>query len=334
MKKIFEPVDLGGLALKNRLIRSATWRDLAESDGHMPEKLYQIYEDLAKGGVGAIITGFTSVAEDDHYFSGMARLSRDSLIEEHQRLTAACHAENCPVIAQIALGEYAGGIEPDRMTGEDIRLVTGLFVNAAVRAEKAGYDGVQIHAAHGFFLSRFLSPAHNHRRDAYGGSALNRGQILTDILKGIREKSPSLHISMKINCSDFTYGGLSPADSLAICRACAEAGIDSIEVSGAGTSVSGIRAGVNEAYFKDFALVLAEETDVPVILVGGHRSPENMEKVLNEGKIECLSLSRPLVREPDLPDRWRNGDTRPAECISCNMCYRTPAHDCVFSLRG
>lgn len=333
MKKIFEKVDLGGLTLKNRLIRSATWEGMADRDGHMPEKLYQIYDALAKGGVGAIITGFTSVADDDHYFGGMARLSDDSLIPEHQRLTEICHAENCPVIAQIALGEYAGGVEPDQMTEEDIRIVTDLFVNAAVRAQEAGYDGVQIHAAHGFFLSRLISPVHNHREDAYGGSAEKRGQIILDIIKGIRKKAPSLHITMKINCSDFTYSGLSEEDSLAICRACAEAGIDSIEVSGAGTSVSGIKAGVNEAYFREFALAAAEELDVSVILVGGHRSIKNMEKVLNQGKIECLSISRPLIREPDLPKRWQNGDVKPAECISCNMCYRTPAHECVFKLQ-
>ena len=177
-KKIFETVKLGSLNLKNRLIRSATWEGLADDNGHMPEKLYQIYDELAKGGVGAIITGFTSVADDDHYFGGMVRLSNDSLIPEHTRLTELCHKEECPVIAQIALGEYAGGIEPDDMHGEDISKVVSLFVDAAVRAEKSGYDGVQIHAAHGFFLSRFISPAYNHRTDAYGGSPGNRGRII------------------------------------------------------------------------------------------------------------------------------------------------------------
>ena len=211
MKKIFDEVNLNGLHLKNRLIRSATWEGLADDAGHMPEKLYEIYTDLAKGGVGCIISGFTSVADNDHYFGGIARLSNDGLIAEHKRLTDIAHAENC--------------------------------------------------------------------------------------------------------------------------KKCAAAGIDSIEVSGNGTSVPNIHAGVNEAYFKDFALGLTDETNVPVILVGGHRSIENMEKVLNEGRIECLSLSRPLVREPNLPQRWLDGDCSPSKCISCNMCYRTPAHECVFKFR-
>lgn len=138
----------------------------------------------------------------------------------------------------------------------------------------------------------------------------------------------------KINCNDFMAGGLRPEDSLVICQMLANAGIEAIEVSGNGTSVAGIRAGVNEAYFKDFAITLANTVNIPVILVGGHRSIENMEQILNEGKIEFLSLSRPLVREPNLPLRWQNGDTSPAKCISCNMCYQTPGHECVFRLKG
>ncbi len=329
-KTLFDHVRIGNLDLKNRLIRSATWEGLVESDGKMPEELYHTYDALAKGGVGGIITGFTSVADDDHYFAGMARLSKDHLIIQHQKLTEICHSENCPVMAQIALGEYAGGIEPDEMSEMDIHLAVDLFVKAAVRAQNAGYDGVQIHAAHGFFLSRFISPAHNHRRDGYGGSAAMRGRILLDIIEGIHIMAPSLHISIKINCSDFMPGGLSPQESLEICKSCAHHGIDSIEVSGNGTSSFGIKAGVNEAYFKDFALILADQVDTPVILVGGHRSIEYMERVLNRGRIVALSLSRPLIREPSLPTRWLEGDTAPSKCVSCNMCYRTPGHKCVY----
>ena len=331
-KTLFDRVKLGNIELKNRLIRSATWEGLADASGHLPETLYDTYEELAKGGVGAIIPGFTSVADDDRYFGGMARLSNDGLIPEHQRLTEICHAENCPVIVQIALGEYGGGVEPDFMSADDIQQAISLFVNAAIRADKAGYDGVQIHAAHGFFLSRFISPAFNHLKDEYGGTPERRGRILAEIVLGIRAKAPRLHITMKINSRDFMRGGLTPEESMTVCRLCADAGIDSIEVSGNGTSVSGIKAGINEAYFAEFALALAETADVPVILVGGHRSVENMEKVLNAGTVDFLSLSRPLIREPDLPNRWMCGDRKPSECSSCNMCYRAPGHTCVFRL--
>lgn len=338
MKYIFETAQLGNLVLQNRMIRSATWEGLADEAGHMPEQLYQVYERLAKGGVGAIITGFTSVASDDLYFGGMARISADMLIKEHQRLVGICHDENTPVIAQLALGEYNGSqkrnMDIDELTAADIGKVIELFVAAAQRAAMAGYDGVQLHAAHHFFLSRFISPACNHRQDEYGGDAVGRGKLLLDILRGIKAAAPRLHVTMKINCNDFMAGGLRPEDSLVICQMLANAGIEAIEVSGNGTSVSGIRAGVNEAYFKDFALTLADTVNIPVILVGGHRSIENMEQILNEGKIEFLSLSRPLVREPNLPLRWQNGDTSPAKCVSCNMCYQTPGHECVFRLKG
>lgn len=338
MKYIFETAQLGNLVLQNRMIRSATWEGLADEAGHMPEQLYQVYERLAKGGVGAIITGFTSVASDDLYFGGMARISADMLIKEHQRLVGICHDENTPVIAQLALGEYNGSqkrnMDIDELTAADIGKVIELFVAAAQRAAMAGYDGVQLHAAHHFFLSRFISPACNHRQGEYGGDAVGRGKLLLDILRGIKAAAPRLHVTMKINCNDFMAGGLRPEDSLVICQMLANAGIEAIEVSGNGTSVSGIRAGVNEAYFKDFALTLADTVNIPVILVGGHRSIENMEQILNEGKIEFLSLSRPLVREPNLPLRWQNGDTSPAKCVSCNMCYQTPGHECVFRLKG
>lgn len=335
MKKIFEQVQLGNLQLKNRLIRSATWEALADDAGNLCDELYAVYEGLAAGSVGGIISGFTSVADNDHYFGGMVRLSNDSLIPQHKYLTDTVHKYDCPIIVQLAMGEYNSGghqdMSIDAMTQEDIEAVKSMFINAAERAVKAGYDGVQIHAAHGFFLSRFISPAYNHRKDVFGGSVENQGRIILDILGEIKKNHPNLHITMKINSDDFIPDGLTPESSMTICKLCADAGMDSIEVSGNGTSLPGIRAGENEAYFENFAVRLAEEVSAPVILVGGHRSLKNMERVLNASKIEFLSLSRPLIREPDLPNRWQSGDTAPAKCISCNMCYRTKGHVCVFN---
>ena len=324
MKTIFDKTEIKDLKLKNRLFRSATWEALADENGHFDEEIYRIYDELAVGGVGCIISGFTSVSDRDQYFGGMARLSNDGLIAEHKRLTDTVHAHDVPIIAQLALGEYQNK-EIRELNDSDIDTIRKMFIKAADRAVLAGYDGVQIHAAHGFFLSRYISPAHNRRA--------NPEQLIIDIAKAVRERHPDMHITMKINSSDFTFGGLDENGSMRICLASAPY-LDSIEVSGNGTSVAGIRAGVNEAYFKRFALALAEKVDIPVILVGGHRSVDNMNNVLNEGKIEYLSLSRPLIREPDLIDRWQNGECSPAKCVSCNMCYRTPAHKCIFRLRG
>ena len=331
MKSIFDKTNLGDLQLKNRLIRSATWEALADERGHFSEEIYDIYEQLAAGGVGCIISGFTSAADDDFYFGGMARLSNDGLISEHKRLTDIVHAHGCPIIVQLAMGEYntadTKNVGINKLTEADIADIENKFAAAADRAAKAGYDGVQIHAAHGFFLSRFISPAYNRRSDRYGD---NPALILTEIIDEIKKLRPELHITMKINCNDFIMGGIEMDDFLAYCKQCTDHGIDSIEVSGNGTSVSGIKPHINEAYFAEAAAELARVSPVPVILVGGHRSAQNMNDVLNNTKIEFLSLSRPLIREPDLPKRWESGDTASAKCVSCNGCYRSYGHKCVF----
>lgn len=337
-RKIFEAVNLHNLTMKNRLIRSATWEGIADFDGAITNEAYEIYSELAKGGVGAIIVGFTDVSQDDYYIHGAMRLSRDELIPQYKKLTDIIHAEDCPVIIQLAMGAFyrklPNGLtqqaEPDNMTEDEIKSVIAMFIQSAKRAEAANFDGVQIHAAHFFFLSRFISPRVNHRNDSYGGNTLKRSRILTEILRGIKSECPSLHVTVKINSSDFIRGGLNESESLEICRILADNGIDSIEVSGNGTSVEGIRAGVNEAYFLDFASTLAENVNVPVILVGGLRSVKTMQTILDTTKIELLSLSRPLLREPDLPAKFLSGKSSESLCISCNACYGSHAHRCVY----
>lgn len=337
MKKIFEPVTMKNLTVRNRLVRSATWEGIANPDGSVTEEAYDIYSELAQGGVGAIITGFTSVALHDYYFDGMMRLWDDALIPQYHKLVDVIHSEGCPVITQLALGAYYREVngryrqmEPDDMSVDEIHLVIRQFIDAAVRAEKAGFDGVQIHAAHFFFLSRFISPAVNHRTDEYGGSTKNRSRILLEIMEGIRKAAPALHITIKINSSDFTFGGLDEAECLVICKLLDQAGIDSIEVSGNGTSVSGIKAHVNEGYFVSTASKVAEAVSCPVIVVGGFRSMDTMEAVLNQTKIELISLSRPLLREPDLPNKMMADLSTVSKCVSCNRCYSSPSHRCIF----
>ncbi len=374
MKKVFENFKMKNINMKNRLVRSATWEGIANTDGSINQDAYDIYEELARGGVGLIITGFTSVALHDYYFDGMMRLCDDELIHQYKKLTDIIHnnfrlsasqpqrgTDCCPVITQLALGAYyrnSNGrfiqVEPDNMTEEEIKYVIKEFIDAAVRAEKAGFDGVQIHAAHFFFLSRFISPAVNHRTDKFGGSAENRSRILLEILHGIKEAAPNLHVTIKINSNDFTHGGITEDECLAICKILDNAGINSIEVSGNGTSVGGIKAHVNEGYFVNAAAEIAKSVKCPVIVVGGFRSLDKMEEVLNNTDIELISLSRPLLREPDLPNKIlcaqrRTGllenpenissstlrrtapkDGLISQCISCNRCYSSPSHKCVF----
>ena len=337
MKALMEPLELGGLKMANRLVRSATWEDMCPPSGEVPPELCDLYEELAAGGVGAVVTGFTSVAANDRYFGGMARLSDDSLVGSHAELVRRVHKHGTPVVAQLALGAYyrADGrqVEPYGMAEDDIATVVGWFADAARRAAEAGYDGVQIHLAHFFFLSRFVSPAHNHRADAYGASPEGRARIALEVLEAVRESAPGLHAGAKVNSDDFTPGGLNKAAAMKMCLMLDAAGIDHIEVSGNGTSVAGVRPGRGEGYFLPFAAELAAQAKAPVVCVGGWRSPKAMQAALGSTDVAALSLSRPLVREPELPNRWAAGDDAPSACVSCNACYSTPEHACIFNLR-
>ncbi len=340
MKTIFDKTEMNNLKLKNRLIRSATWESLANEDGGLNDELVNIYEELASGGIAVIITGLTDVALP-HALPGTMGLWNDDVLPTYRKMIDKVKAHDCRIITQIVLGEYLKAdsqgvmqsLEADDLKEDDIQKIIDLFSNAAVRAEKAGFDGVQIHAAHGFFLNRFISPAYNHRTDAYGGSPEKRAKILVDILFAIREKCPKLHITTKINFHDYMHGGLTPPDALIACHELSIHGIDSIEISANGTSRRNIQPMKNEAYFLDFAKSLKKIVDTPVILVGGHRSIWNMSKILKESSIEYFSLSRPLIREPNLPDRWEKGDKTPAICISCNGCYRTYGKRCIYNIR-
>ena len=342
MKTIFDSTKLHNLALKNRVFRSATWMAMADYNGYVTDKIVRLYKAYAEGGIGAIITGITSVVPVDMALDGIMLFSDDSYIEGHRRVTDAVHQAGSKIFLQTAMvasckADGNGNLREmpiDQWTKDEIREIVGYFGDSALRAKQAGYDGVQIHAAHFFFLSRFISPLLNHRRDKYGGSSENRARILVEVLEDMRGKAgKDFCVIAKINASDEAAGGVSTEDFLTACAMLADAGIDAIEVSANQTSRPLIKPGVNEAYFKDYALRLKERCDVPVILVGGHRSIEGMNQVLNETGIEYLSMSRPFVREPALLNRWKSGDTRPSACVSCNSCYGTPDHQCIFNLK-
>ena len=330
MKTLFDTTTLGQRTLKNRVWRSATWLALADAEGNVTEEIVRTYEELAKGGAAMIVTGLTSIVRHDAEIGGGVKFYDDHFIEGHRRLTDAIHKHGALVMMQTAIVD--GPV--DELTTEQVEDIVRQFGDAAHRAELAGYDGVQIHAAHFFYLSKFISPLVNHRTDRYGGDQRGRTRILYEILKDMRQKtSTGFLITMKINSTDEYPGGLTVQDFLVSCKLMADAGIDAIEVSGNGTSHTGIKAGRNEGYFRAAAMSLAALVDVPVVLVGGLRSIEKINQYLNETRVEYISLSRPLVREPNLIQRWQTGDTKPSLCVSCNTCYRTPGHQCIFNLR-
>ncbi|MDO4554094.1 MAG: NADH:flavin oxidoreductase, partial [Lachnospiraceae bacterium] len=308
MKTIFDKTPLGKLEVKNRIVSAATGHNLTDEIGHIPKELFEVYRELAEGGSGFILLEFTSVAAVDHFSSGLMRLHRDDLIPEYKKLAEMIHGYNAIVMPQLAMGIYLKKnsrgqwvqAAPDNMTKEDVQDIIDKFVSTAIRAKQAGFDGVQLHGAHGFVLSTFLSPAYNHRGDSYGGSMEARSKIVIDIIHGIKEKCGDFHISIKINSSDFMRGGLTPEESLEICQLLEKEGLDSIEVSGMGPCVDEILPGESEGFFAPYSKVLKQLVSIPVILTGGHRSVEHMEQLLAEDATDFFSISRPLVREPGL----------------------------------
>lgn len=356
MKTLFDQTQFAGLKLKNRFIRSATNDGAADERGHVTPRLMEIYEGLAKGGVGTIITGLTYVSDLEQPYPGQMGIYDDSFVEDYRLLTDAVHQYGANIIMQlVSVGtqtkhqENSGKViwgpsevedvayknTPKEMTAEDIRFVQNAFADAALRARKAGFDGVQLHVAHGYLLSKFLTPYYNRRTDAYGGCLENRARMVTETVQAIRQKAgPDYPVLVKINSEDFMDQGLTAADCVEVCKRLAEAGVRAIEVSGGSTSshpgkgVARDRSQVS--YFQTQAAAIAQAVQVPVILVGGHRDFQPLSDIVNQTAIEYVSLSRPLIREADLINRWRQGDMARSKCASCNKCFRDGETKCIF----
>lgn len=319
MKSLFDTTKMRTHELRNRAWRSATWLGLADEEGFVTDAIVDTYEKLAEGGVAMIVTGLTSISAKDARIGGECKFYDNRFVAGHRRLTDAVHRHDRCILLQTAMVD--GPV--DELSTSQVDSVVAAFGDAARRAEMAGYDGVQIHAAHFFYLSRFISPLFNHRSDRYSGA-----NILPAIFGDMRSKtSEDFLITMKINSTDGYPGGMDIEGMIAACQRLS--GLDAIEVSANGTSRQGIRAGMNEGSFLHAAARLAEAVDIPVVLVGGLRSMDFIDRVLNGTKIDYVSLSRPLIREPDLIRRWQQGDTAPSRCVSCNSCYNTPGHKCV-----
>jgi 2,4-dienoyl-CoA reductase-like NADH-dependent reductase (Old Yellow Enzyme family) len=201
------------------------------------------------------------------------------------------------------------------------------FADAAGRAKEAGFDAVQIHSAHGYLIGEFNSPASNRRRDAWGGKLPRRVRFLETVTAAVRDEvGDDYPLFVKLGTTDFVRDGLTPDEGVEIVAHLADMGLDAVEISGGigrGNTVAGIRRPDQEAYFLPIARKARQVTDLPILLVGGFRSREVMERVLDEGTADFISICRPLIREPDLPKRLQSGQAA-ATCISCNRCRPLP----------
>jgi 2,4-dienoyl-CoA reductase-like NADH-dependent reductase (Old Yellow Enzyme family) len=348
MRKLFDKTSINQMELKNRFVRSATWEGLANPDGSCGDKVTAMIEELALGQVALIISSHAYVNPEGKGNNGQLGMHDDSLIASYQKTVQVVQEKGSKIILQIshaggrAISQNPYGPSPTNIPGYQCREITLAeiakiihdFKKAALRARKAGFDGIQIHAAHGFLLSQFLSPFFNKRKDYYGGSIENRARIILEIVQIIRsELGNRFVITIKINSDDFIDGGFQPEEMIQVSELLEKAGLDALEMSG-GTSVgkySSHRVNKDvlkgdEVYYRDAAKLFKEKINIPLILVGGIRSYEVARELIEDDFADYISLSRPLIREPYLIRRWQSGDTRRATCISCNKCF-APARE-------
>jgi 2,4-dienoyl-CoA reductase-like NADH-dependent reductase (Old Yellow Enzyme family) len=352
--KIFSEGEIGNLTLPNRLVRSATWEPSIINSRKTSDEVLNLYQELAIGGVGLIVTGgfpvFQGETPDDKGSGAGAHTYDPVQIEGLGGIADVVHGSNpgCKVVAQLETGYLGAGPsavsspfleEKGRpLSRGEIRSIVDCFVEATLRMKAHGFDGVQLHAAHGGLLSCFLSPYTNRRDDAYGGGVKNRARIVREIVSGAREKVGDFPILIKMNGTDYVEGGIDGADLAGLAQEVESCGVDAIEISGgmwdclvrteeelgfrpvpAPESHTRIKSPDKQSYFLKYAERL--NLNIPVILVGGNRDVERLEEIVRGGKVDFIALCRPLISEPDLPQRWLEGRGKDTtDCISCNAC--------------
>jgi 2,4-dienoyl-CoA reductase-like NADH-dependent reductase (Old Yellow Enzyme family) len=345
---LMTPQTFGTLTIHNRLVRSATAERMADDLGRPLKKLHSLYHDLVRGDVGLIISGHMYVHPTGKAHPEMTGVYSDDLVDSLSGLAGAVHRVGGVVAAQI---NHAGlhndpalGVEPlapsavsdgriskrpgRAMTVAEIEEIIDAFGQAARRVKQAGFDAVQVHSAHGYLNSQFLSPAVNQRTDEWGGSLENRTRFLRRVVQAVRAQvGPDYPVFIKFGMMDGIEGGLTLEEGLQVVVSMREMGLDAVELSGGFGSKhfvnvrKGIRREEDEAYFLEFAQKARQVTDLPIMLVGGFRSVTVMERVLADGDADFISLCRPLINDPDFPNKLFRGVQVRSDCLAANNCW-------------
>lgn len=324
-----------GQVIKNRLVKAAMEENLATAEQLPGEVLFNLYEAWAKGGVGLIITGNVMIDHLAMTGPGGLALEHNTPLSAFKKLAESGKQNGTKIWMQINhpgrqvfkkmggkvlspsdvaldMGAHSGLFtQPKAMTEADIQDVIQRFVSSAINAEKAGFDGVEIHAAHGYLLAQFLSPLTNKRTDQWGGSLDNRARLLTTVITSVRAKvSADFAVAVKLNSADFQRGGFDVADAQQVVTMLSGLGVDVVELSGGsyeapamqGRTADG-RTLAREAYFLTFAEQIAANTDIPVMTTGGITRLPTAETVLSSG-VDLVGMASALALTPDLPNKW------------------------------
>ncbi|MFJ7128753.1 NADH:flavin oxidoreductase/NADH oxidase family protein [Streptomyces sp. NPDC098101] len=337
--ELFSPLPLrSGQKLRNRIAKAAMEENMAGA-GQLPdEQLFTLYRRWAAGGTGLLITGNVMVHAEALTGPGGVVLDENAPLEPFIAWAKAAKSGGGAIWMQInhpgrqvasdmpgvvwgptdigvSLGKHSGRFgRPTAMTPRQIEETVTRYAVTARRAEEAGFDGVEVHAAHGYLLSQFLSPLVNKRTDQWGGSLENRARMLLDIVRAVRAAvSPSFAVAVKLNSADFQRGGFDADDARQVIEMLEPLGVDLVELSGGsyespamtGRSADS-RTQAREAYFLDLAKDLVGTSPLPLMLTGGITRRVTAEKVLDSG-VAVIGMGTALAVTPDLPDRWRKG---------------------------
>lgn len=326
-----------GVKVNNRIIKSAMSEAMA-SKNHAPTKqMENLYNIWSNGGAGILVTGNVMVdsrhlgepgnvvVEDEKYFVKLSSWAQAGKVNGNQIWMQINHPGKqsqslwnkdpvAPSAIPLALKSFK---LPRTLSANEILDIIKRFGKTAGIAKKAGFTGVQIHGAHGYLVSQFLSQRHNHRKDEFGGSLNNRLRFLSEIYKSIRYKVGSdFPVSVKINSSDFQKGGFSETESLTVIERLSEMGIDLIEISGGNYEAPAMMAQkktksnrkMREAFFLRFAEKARDCSKTPLAVTGGFRSPQAMAAAIKSGAVDFVGLARPLALDPGFPSRILAGD--------------------------
>ena len=350
MVTLFEPSRIRSLVMKNRTVRSATHEGLADAEGRVTPELIGVLTALAEGEVGLIISGHAAVSPVGRASPRQLMVHDDGAIEGLTAMASAVHKAGGVIALQIAhAGIFARPPEawqipygpsaadfPEAphcraLERDEMEKVAAQFAAAALRGKNAGFDAVQIHAAHTYMLSQFLSPFFNKRTDEYGGSLQNRARLLLQVVAAVREAVGfDYPVLVKINSEDYLENGFSEDDSLSLSSLLEQAGVDAIELSGGSflpfaahspSRKGRVKTAEDELYYRAQAAKIKQRVGIPLMLVGGLHSLETAQKALSEEIADYLALCRPLICEPDLVRKWRLGLSVKSECISDNLCF-------------
>ena len=326
-----------GLVLKNRIAKAAMEENLAQEDQTPSQALKNVYSAWAKGGTGLIITGNVMVDHLAMTGPGGLVLEQSTDITAFAELARLSKQNNCKVVMQInhpgrqvfkkmggkALSASSVALNmgkhshlfgvPKAMTQTDIDDVITRFTQTALQAEKAGFNGVQIHAAHGYLLAQFLSPLTNKRDDKWGGSLQNRARLLLEITRSIKAVcSPTLSVSVKLNSADFQRGGFEPSDAQVVVDLLNELNVDFVELSGGSYEAPAMqgktgdeRTLAREAYFLEFAKAISHRSSIPIMTTGGISRLSIANNVIESG-VALVGIATALAYQPNLPNKWQN----------------------------